>query len=223
MGRGHLRQATHEDDPAQHARQQSTEQQPRRGGRGQHPAARRDQQRQQEQCDRRGIILAAPRAADLSGFSGGEAEFVKSLVEQMQREYAIDPARICIHGHAEGGLFAWNVGFDAELYVVSCTTARSQCENFRGDTSFGGQAQGALDVARLRFWRFVPFAAASVTGIVANGLVAAERRLLGRLGVYAQLGDSSLALFVLGSLGNDVGIVRLRTLNVVGAGLSFAR
>lgn len=71
----------------------------------------------QEQCDRRGIILAAPRAADLSGFSGGEAEFVKSLVEQMQREYAIDPARICIHGHAEGGLFAWNVGFKSrELF-----------------------------------------------------------------------------------------------------------
>ena len=65
----------------------------------------------QEQCDRRGIILAAPRAADLSGFSGGEAEFVQALVEQVQREYTIDPARICVHGHAEGGLFAWNVGF----------------------------------------------------------------------------------------------------------------
>jgi hypothetical protein len=133
-----------------------------------------------------------------------------------------DVAVRVLYGQRHAG-FAWNVALDAEVYVVSCTKARSVCENFRGDSSFGGQLSGALGVARLRFWRFVPFAAASATGILPNGLVAAERRLLGRLGAYAQFGDSSLALFALGSLGNDVGIVRLRTLNVVGAGLSFAR
>jgi hypothetical protein len=119
--------------------------------------------------------------------------------------------------------WAWNLGLDASVYVLSCTRDRSVCENFRGDSSFGGQLQGALGLTGFKLWRFVPFAAASASGILPNGQVIAERRLLGRLGTYAQFGDSSFALFVLGSLGNDVGLVRDRTLNVVGAGLSFAR
>jgi hypothetical protein len=119
--------------------------------------------------------------------------------------------------------WAWNLGLDASAFVLSCTQDRSVCENFQGDASFGGQLQGAAGLTGFKLWRFVPFAAASASGIVPNGLVIAERRLLGRVGVYARFGDSLLALFVLGSVGNDVGIVRDRTLNVVGAGLSFAR
>jgi hypothetical protein len=75
----------------------------------------------------------------------------------------------------------------------------------------------------LRVLTFSPFAAASVSGIVAHGILHGERRLLARLGAYTQLGDSLLSLFALASLGNDVGIVRNRTLNIVGGGISFAR
>jgi hypothetical protein len=119
--------------------------------------------------------------------------------------------------------WTWHVGMDARVFVVSCTVARSLCENFRGDSSFGGQLQGAFAFHGAQLWRFSPFAAASASGILPHGLVAEERRLLGRVGGFARFGDSLLSLFVLGSLGNDVGITRRRTLNVVGAGLGFAR
>jgi serine protease Do len=64
-----------------------------------------------EHCDRRGLILVAPRAGDLSGWTPGESEIVRQIVEQVQQEYTIDPARICLHGHAEGGRFAWSTAF----------------------------------------------------------------------------------------------------------------
>ena len=79
------------------------------------------------------------------------------------------------------------------------------------------------DRAGRTLWTFSPFAAASLTGIMAHGIVHEEHRLLARIGAYTQLGDSLLSLFALGSLGNDVGIVRNRTLNVVGGGVAFAR
>lgn len=119
--------------------------------------------------------------------------------------------------------FAWYASGDAQLYFLSCTDPSRTCENFHGDESFGGQLQLGAALTGYSWLRFSPFAATSVTGIVEHGLVHSERRLLARLGVYAQFGNSLLSLFALGSLGNDVGIVRNRTLNVVGGGLSFAR
>jgi hypothetical protein len=120
-------------------------------------------------------------------------------------------------------LLAWYASADAQLYFLSCTRPDRKCENFHGATSFGGQVQAGLAFPSLRFLRFSPFAAASYTGIVGHADVHAEQRLLARLGAYAQLGDSLMSLFALGSLGNDVGVVRSRTLNVVGGGVSFAR
>ena len=77
-----------------------------------------------QHCDRRGIILAAPKAIDLSGWTAGEAETVRTLVEEMQREYNIDPHRICVHGHAEGGRFAWDVAFKhRDLFPGVITTS----------------------------------------------------------------------------------------------------
>jgi serine protease Do len=65
----------------------------------------------QTECDRRGIILVAPKAADISGWTPGEAEAVRAVVEAMQAAYTIDPARIVAHGHAGGGQFAWFTAF----------------------------------------------------------------------------------------------------------------
>jgi hypothetical protein len=140
------------------------------------------------------------------------------------------PGFLALNDFALGALVAgrsarwtWYTSADAQLYFLSCSDPSRSCENFHGDTSLGGQVQLGSALPAFSWLHFSPFAAASVTGIMANGLVHAERRLLGRLGAYAQFGDSLLSLFVLGSLGNDVGIVRNRTLNVVGGGLSFAR
>ncbi len=118
---------------------------------------------------------------------------------------------------------AWYALADARLYFLSCTEPSRDCHNFRGDQTFGGQLQLGLALTQPLLWQFVPFVAATFSGIVPHGDVIAERRLLTRLGVYRALGESLLSLFISGSVGNDVGIVRNRTLNVVGAGVSFTR
>lgn len=130
-------------------------------------------------------------------------------------------ARVLIAGRQPS--WAWYASADAQLYFLSCTQPNRNCENFHGDTSLGGQLQLGAAWTGLNLWHFSPFAAASASGIVQHGIVYAERRLLGRLGAYASFGESLFAVFALGSLGNDVGIVRNRTLNVVGGGVSFTR
>jgi serine protease Do len=65
----------------------------------------------QSHCDRRGIILAGPKAADISGWTPGETDFVRGVVEQIQRQYHIDRQRIIVHGHGASGQFAFDVGF----------------------------------------------------------------------------------------------------------------
>ena len=65
----------------------------------------------QTHCDRRGIILVGPKAADINNWTPEEAEFVRGAAEQMIELYSIDPARVVVHGHAAGGQFAWHVGF----------------------------------------------------------------------------------------------------------------
>ena len=64
-----------------------------------------------QQCDERGIILVAPQAADINGWTAGEAEFVVGVVEHIRESYSIDPARIAVHGFREGGMFAWHLAF----------------------------------------------------------------------------------------------------------------
>ncbi|MEZ6067022.1 MAG: PDZ domain-containing protein [Planctomycetaceae bacterium] len=77
----------------------------------------------QAECDRRGIILVAPKAADIGSWISGETEFVKDLIEQTSGEYRVDPARIVLHGHAEGGTFAWEAGFKHRDLVRAISTS----------------------------------------------------------------------------------------------------
>jgi hypothetical protein len=125
-------------------------------------------------------------------------------------------------GHSHD--WAWTAKFDALLYVLSCTEpSRAYCENFRGSSSFGGQAQLGVAWTAARLWKFAPFASTSTSGIVAHGLVYPEYRWLTRAGLYAGLGTSTLALFATYWLGHDVGIERHNILRVVGVGASFSR
>jgi serine protease Do len=62
-------------------------------------------------CNERGIILVAPKAADINSWTADEAEFVRGVVERMQATYAIDPSRVAVLGDGVGGAFAWHVGF----------------------------------------------------------------------------------------------------------------
>jgi len=62
-------------------------------------------------CDRRGIIILAPKAEKLAGFQPNEATFVKAAVEQFIEQYSIDSARVFLHGYSSGGRFAYHLAF----------------------------------------------------------------------------------------------------------------
>ena len=53
-------------------------------------------------CDRRGIILVAPKADSLANWTPGEAKFVEGLVAHVREEYTIDSQRIFLHSHGSG-------------------------------------------------------------------------------------------------------------------------
>ena len=60
-------------------------------------------------CDRRGLILIAPKAEKAAGWQPGEAEFVKSLIGSIREKYAIDSSRIVLHSHGRGAGMNWLV------------------------------------------------------------------------------------------------------------------
>ena len=62
-------------------------------------------------CDRRAIIILAPKASELAGFNPNEGEAVKRLVEQFQEDYSIDSNRIFLHSFSTGGKFATHMAF----------------------------------------------------------------------------------------------------------------
>ncbi len=63
-------------------------------------------------CELHGIILLAPKAADLAaGWQANEAEFVRETVVSFQKKYAIDANRIVLHGFANSGPFATHLAF----------------------------------------------------------------------------------------------------------------
>lgn len=62
-------------------------------------------------CERRGLILVAPKAKKIAGWSLNEAEFVHDAVEHVQGRYSIDPARIFLHSYSQGGGFAFHLAF----------------------------------------------------------------------------------------------------------------
>ena len=53
-------------------------------------------------CDRRGIILVAPKADSPANWMPGEAKFVEGLVVHVREKYTIDAQRIWLHSHGSG-------------------------------------------------------------------------------------------------------------------------
>ena len=52
-------------------------------------------------------MVVGPRAEDVSGWTPRDAEFVRATIEWMQSRYRIDPRRIAIMGHEDGGQVAY--------------------------------------------------------------------------------------------------------------------
>ncbi|MEX0704229.1 MAG: PDZ domain-containing protein [Planctomycetales bacterium] len=62
-------------------------------------------------CDRRGIMIVAPKAEALAGWTANEAEFVKDAVEDFLETYPVDRSRVFLHTFSNGGDLGWNVVF----------------------------------------------------------------------------------------------------------------
>jgi len=62
-------------------------------------------------CDRYDFILIAPKAVDSSRWSPGEAGFAARLFVQVAADYAVDPARVVVHGQDAGGEQAFLMAF----------------------------------------------------------------------------------------------------------------
>ncbi|MGE5195470.1 MAG: PDZ domain-containing protein [Deltaproteobacteria bacterium] len=62
-------------------------------------------------CDERGLILLAPKAAQVAGWIPDEVDFVKDTVEMFLEKYSIDRSRVVLHGYGPGGGFACQVAF----------------------------------------------------------------------------------------------------------------
>lgn len=82
-------------------------------------------------CDRRGIILVAPKSDNIANWTPGEAKFVEGLVAHVREKYTIDPQRIFLHSHGSGTMLA-------SLLITK------QRETFRGLALTGAPIMGQL-------------------------------------------------------------------------------
>ncbi|MEK6259575.1 MAG: PDZ domain-containing protein [Planctomycetota bacterium] len=82
-------------------------------------------------CDRRGIILVAPKADSPANWTPGEAKFVEGLVAHVREKYTIDAQRIFLHSYGSGTQLA-------------CLLATKQREVFRGLSLAGAPFAGQV-------------------------------------------------------------------------------
>lgn len=62
-------------------------------------------------CDERGIILLAPKAKQIGGWTPDETEFIKDAVEEFAGKYSIDRNRVVLHAFGSSGPIAWVTAF----------------------------------------------------------------------------------------------------------------
>ncbi|MCH8044260.1 MAG: PDZ domain-containing protein, partial [Planctomycetes bacterium] len=63
--------------------------------------------RWKKHCDERDLILLAPKAVDPRRWQRGELDVIRKLLDQIVRQYTIDPARVVVAGRGTGGTLAY--------------------------------------------------------------------------------------------------------------------
>ena len=58
-------------------------------------------------CDRRDLILVAPKAADKAGWTPRDGATVERLLDEILTTYTVDPARVVAAGNGRGGALAY--------------------------------------------------------------------------------------------------------------------
>lgn len=80
-------------------------------------------------AERRGLLILAPKAGKLEGWTPNEATFVKDALDDFADKYSIDRRRAFLHTFGEGAKFAFQVAFKYP-------------EDFRGVAAAGAGLQG---------------------------------------------------------------------------------
>jgi serine protease Do len=68
-------------------------------------------------CELRGIIVVAPKAIKLAGWTAHESDYVKDVIEKFKERYNVDPNRVAIHGFGNGGAFASSTAFKHREHI----------------------------------------------------------------------------------------------------------
>ncbi len=135
---------------------------------------------------------------------------------------ALNDAALSLRAGYALGDYQLFAGARARLYVVSCTRARSRCQNFRGDSSAGAQLDLLLLGPSWGRSRLRPLLAASGFGILSNAGVAGESHAELHLGIALPMRWLDLQAFLLAYTGNDVGILRGLRVTELGVGMRLS-
>lgn len=82
-------------------------------------------ERWQDHAKARRLIVVAPQAADRKGWSFGEAQFARRVLDNVLKTYNIDRARIVVHGHKSGGTIAYALAFGLRELVRGLAVVES--------------------------------------------------------------------------------------------------
>jgi hypothetical protein len=106
------------------------------------------------------------------------------------------------------------------LFLASCTQPRVDCLQ-HWDTSYGGSLNLVLQhrLGTAQTWR--GFASLSLSWTVPAGRVIRESRIVSHVGLWHRGSIGAWQIFVLGFIGNDVGIGREKVVYEWGAGLRW--
>lgn len=75
-------------------------------------------------CDRDGLLLVVPTAADAGKWERTELEYLRRLTERVVRQYKPDPRRVVVYGQGGGGAMAWLLALSSrDIFRGVATTA----------------------------------------------------------------------------------------------------
>jgi hypothetical protein len=111
---------------------------------------------------------------------------------------------------------------DSRLILQSCTRPGVNCYEYSGASSYGGALDLTFQVPIQEAKGWAGFWSISYSWVMRNDDVIGENRLVSHLGLWTQTLVGSWQFFVLGYLGNEVGIDRDISLQQVGVGVRWA-
>jgi serine protease Do len=68
-------------------------------------------------CDRDGLLLAVPNAAESNRWDRTDLDYLGRLVARIVNQFKIDPNRIVVYGQGSGGSMAWSFGFSGRQVI----------------------------------------------------------------------------------------------------------